>query len=152
MRRVKPLIVAGVAVISAAAWLALASVGGEDGDAAQVPTATASVPAVAGYVVHIDPATGEFVAQAQSTVSVVLDESMRNSLSTSSEGLEVVPSPVPGGGMMVNLQGRFQNMFVAAVDETGRVAASCNSSLPRDGNSDVKAAASDENTGEGGER
>lgn len=152
MRIAKPLIAAGAAVISAAAWLALAGIGGEGGETAKAPTTDAPVRAAAGYVVHIDPETGEFVAPTQNTVSVELDEWMRNALSTSSEGLKVVPSPVPGGGMMVDLQGRFQNTFVAVVDESDHVAATCNSSHPNDGNSPAGAVGNDETAGEGGER
>jgi hypothetical protein len=46
-------------------------------------------------------------------------------LSTSSEGLVEEKSPVAGGGVMVNLQGRFQNAMTIAVDENGTVAAPC---------------------------
>lgn len=84
----------------------------------------------AGMVVHVDPVTGEFVAPGDGTVPVTLDKEMLNALSTSAEGLVETPSPVPGGGVMVDLRGRFQSTHIAVVDGDGRFSAACYSGAP----------------------
>jgi hypothetical protein len=156
MKRIKSLGVACIATVSVAAWLVCAGVAVYSGGTAQPPTpdnavqataAGAAAAQTAGYIVHIDPEMGIPADASPDAVPVVFDEELRNALSTSSEGLVEVPSPVPGGGIMVDLEGRFQNTFVAAVDESGRVGASCTSSLPRDG----EPASSSEDAVEGGE-
>jgi len=45
--------------------------------------------------------------------------------STSSEGLVVEKSRVAGGGIMVNLQGRFQNAMTMSVDSNGHTTSAC---------------------------
>lgn len=70
----------------------------------------------AGMRVYIDPVTGEFAeppagaAHAPSAAS-----------STSDAGLVEIPSPVPGGGVMVDLQGRFRRPLVATIDADGKM-------------------------------
>ena len=127
MRRTKPLIIIGTAVAVVAAWVVLGVVQVvQDEDARTAsPAEHKSAARSAGYVVHIDPATGRVTEPSPSTVPVAIDEQWANRLSTSSEGLVEKPSPVPGGGTMVDLRGRFQNTFVAAVDDSGRVGATC---------------------------
>jgi hypothetical protein len=49
----------------------------------------------------------------------------RPEFSTSGEGLEVEPSPVPGGGVMIDLQGRFQHAATAAVLDSDSVVVEC---------------------------
>ena len=124
MKRTKPLIVVAAGATVLAAWLAAG--GAPDEDARTVsPMDRESDAQSAGFVVHIDPATGRVVEPSQHTVAVTIDEQRSDRLSTSSEGLVEQPSPVPGGGTMVDLQGRFRNTFVAAVDDSGRVSATC---------------------------
>ena len=75
----------------------------------------------AGFVIHVDPQTGDLVADpAVVDAPVTIDDA----LNQSSEGLEQVPAPV-GGGRMVDLQGRFQNTYVATVDDEGNLEAEC---------------------------
>jgi hypothetical protein len=82
----------------------------------------------AGQVISVDPATGKLRApQAADLVEI-----LGNAVSTSDEGLTVEKSPVAGGGMMVNLQGRFQNALTATVDANGNVQAPCVSGSLRD--------------------
>ncbi len=77
-----------------------------------------AVPATnVGMRVAIDPATGR-ITQDQ-LVNPVTDP-----LNWSDEGLVQEKSPV--SGTMINLQGRYQNTFVASVDESGNVTAECN--------------------------
>jgi hypothetical protein len=80
-----------------------------------------------GYVAHIDPATGEFIATPTHLAPSQIDEKLFDVLTTSSAGLIEEASPVTGGGIMVNLQGRFQNVFVAALGDSGDITATCKS-------------------------
>jgi hypothetical protein len=50
---------------------------------------------------------------------------LSNALSTSDEGLKIVPSTVEGGGIMVNLQGRFQHSMAVVTDENGKPVGAC---------------------------
>jgi len=104
------------------ALLALPVVAGGDRlqtmPAAQDP---AQMPAfAAGQILNLDP-TGKFSpAQHASDVQLLLGDAA----STSSDGLVVEKSTVPGGGIMVNLQGRFQNAMVMTVDAKGNTVTS----------------------------
>ena len=86
----------------------------------------------AGYFVHIDPVTGKPTAPTPGTVAVPLDARTRYALSTSFAGLQRTPSPVPGGGYMINLQGRFQHGHVAIKDKRSGVLVPCLSGIPHD--------------------
>jgi PAS domain-containing protein len=62
-----------------------------------------------------------------------IEQRMREALSTSSDGLVEVRSLVPGGGIMVDLNGRFRQIMVATVNENGEFSVVCTSgpgSLP----------------------
>jgi hypothetical protein len=52
----------------------------------------------------------------------MLSPAEANALSTSHLGLVQVPSPVRGGGVIVDLQGRFRAPLLATVGEGGQVA------------------------------
>jgi len=78
-----------------------------------------------GYVVHLDPVTGEFTSTPQRPLPLTSAETLQNAPLTSSQGLTEEFSPVRDGGIMVDLQGRFQNVFVAAFDDSGGVSATC---------------------------
>ena len=63
-----------------------------------------------GWKVYVDPQTGVIRrGPAPGTVPAPLSPQEQERLSTSSEGLVVVPNPGPGGGVMMDLQGRFHN-------------------------------------------
>ena len=141
MKRKFPLIVLIFAVITTAAMLA--TNGPTVGEKISTPAAPVSSPA--GYMVHIDPVTGQLADPGPGTRPVVFDARLQNALSTSPEGLEEVASPVEGGGTMVDLQGRFQSTMVSTVDENGVLRAPCFSGLP-----DSSTSGRDK-TGEGGE-
>ena len=80
-----------------------------------VATDTSVAPGEAGMIATIDPETGETVVSAGSG----------DAFNTSDEGLVEVPSTAPGGGMMVDLQGRFQNTAVATVCDSDSVHIRC---------------------------
>jgi hypothetical protein len=82
----------------------------------------AAVPAGAsGMRVYIDPQTGAILSEpAPGTVPLQLTPQEQNSFSTSSQGLVQVPSSVPGGGVILDLQGRFQSPLIVTIDANGK--------------------------------
>lgn len=87
---------------------------------------TSNAVALTGYMVHVDPATGEFSDKGGIAVQLTAQE--MNNLSRSEEGLFEENSPV--SGRMVNLQGRYQHAQVVHVDENGNITSSCVSGQP----------------------
>ncbi len=86
------------------------------------PASPAAVPAfAAGQILNLDP-DGKFTpAQHAADVQLILGDVA----SQSQEGLVEEKSPVQGGGVMVNLQGRFQNAMTMSVDANGQLSAPC---------------------------
>lgn len=80
-----------------------------------------AAPAVSQRVT-IDPETGDFVDSPPPGGS---RSSVAPFLSTSQEGLEQVFSPVPGGGVMVDLKGRFRQVMKATIGPDGRARVYC---------------------------
>jgi hypothetical protein len=117
----KPQLLACAVIIAAAGFL-LDQISGR-----AAPTTIPRPLPTAGYVVHIDPLTGEFTPAPSPSMETKSDEWLQNALRTSSQGLIEEPSPVAGGGIMVDLRGRFQNVFVAALDDSGGLSAACSS-------------------------
>ena len=79
-------------------------------------------PVSSGMVIYIDPQTGAILkAPAPGTVPLQLTPALQNALSTSDQGLAESPSSVPGGGVKVDLQGRFQSPLFATTDANGKV-------------------------------
>jgi hypothetical protein len=54
---------------------------------------------------------------APGSISLPLTSEFREALSTSAAGLE--QAPLPGGGVVVDLQGRFQSPLIATIDANG---------------------------------
>jgi hypothetical protein len=70
--------------------------------------------------IYRDPVTGELgdpPAEAPDQISLP----PADALSTSSEGLVETPSPMPDGGVMVDLQGRFRSPLIATQDAEGKI-------------------------------
>lgn len=75
----------------------------------------------AGMVIYIDPQTGAILKEpAPGTVPLQLTPVLQNAFSTSHQGLVEVPSAVPGGGVKVDLQGRFQSPLLVTIDANGK--------------------------------
>ena len=75
-----------------------------------------------GMMIYIDPQTGAILKEpAPGTVPLQLTPELQNALSTSHQGLVETPSSVPGGGVKVDLQGRFQSPLVVTIDADGKV-------------------------------
>jgi hypothetical protein len=73
-------------------------------------------------MIYVDPQTGALRKEAApGTVPLQLTPELRNAISTSHQGLVEVPSPVPDGGVTVDLQGRFQSPLFATIDANGQI-------------------------------
>ena len=79
----------------------------------------AADPGRAGSWIHVDPQTGKRVARPAASVAIAADPAF----STSHQGL--VEQPAPGGGMMLNLQGRFRSAATATVGVDGKAHVEC---------------------------
>ena len=76
----------------------------------------------AGMTIYVDPQTGAILREpAPGAVPLQLTPQLRNSLSTSHQGLVETPSSVAGGGVKLDLQGRFQNPLIVTIDADGNV-------------------------------
>jgi len=98
-----------LAVVAAALLWGSFSNDNPEGETATLPVPSSSM------VTHIDPVTGEPIsspAPGQSPATGQPD----GSLSHSTEGLVEEESSAPGGGVIMDLQGRFQNQAIAVVD------------------------------------
>ena len=76
--------------------------------------------------VTIDPDTGDFIdppAAEQPARGQVAP--LASALSSYHGDLVVVPSPTPGGGLMVDLRGRFQQVMKATIRPDGPPAVHC---------------------------
>ena len=99
----------------------------QTGSGTSVSKPPAEKPAVvpggtSGMIIYIDPRTGAFLQEpAPGTSRLQLSPQLQNAFSTSHQGLVEVPSPVPGGGVKVDLQGRFQSPLVATIGADGKV-------------------------------
>ena len=71
-----------------------------------------------GFRAYIDPETGQLTVPPEDAPA---EEPTAAALATSDEGLVAVPSPVPGGGNVVDLKGRFRSPLMATVDAEGKV-------------------------------
>ena len=78
----------------------------------------------AGQILNVDPTTGKLVDTPAQSIRA-LQDAMGSALSTSGEGLVAQNSPIAGGGVVVDLQGRFQNAVAAVVDANGVLQAPC---------------------------
>ena len=91
---------------------------GSNAGASQPPAAVPK--GAAGMIIYIDPQTGAILNEpAPGTVPLQLTPKLQNALSTSHQGL--VETPAAGGGVKIDLQGRFQSPLVATIDANGNL-------------------------------
>lgn len=88
---------------------------------AGAPAAVASAP---GYRIQLD-FNGQITEEASPADAAELKKALDQMVNTSSAGLVEVPSPVSGGGTMIDLRGRFQTSAAAVVDADGHLTAPC---------------------------
>lgn len=120
MKRTTLVIIAASGAIALAVWQ-LAPAGGKDKPANDIPEASPQTVAP-GYTVHFDE-NGNIVAEATPADQAELEAALSNVVNTSSEGL--VEKPLAGGGMKMDLQGRFQSASTAFIDSNGNLTAPC---------------------------
>lgn len=90
--------------------------------AAQEGKPAAAAAAQGGMKVYLDPQTGALRdTPAPGTAPLILSPQEQNALSTYSGDLEQIPSSLPGGGVMVDLKGRFQSPLMATIGPDGKV-------------------------------
>lgn len=77
----------------------------------------------AGRRVHIDPTTGRIGAGPPSVPAIAAGGA--NALSTSGEGLPETPGTTRGGGIKIDVQGRFRNVVVATLGQDGKLTTRC---------------------------
>lgn len=68
---------------------------------------------------YIDPETGELVSPPEQETPAASRSVQPSAFSISPETMEEASSPVPGGGVMIDLKGRFQNPVSATVEGNG---------------------------------
>ena len=82
----------------------------------------AAADGVGGMTIHVDPKTGAILKEsAPGSVPLQLSPQLRNALSTSHRGLVETLSAKPGGGVKIDLQGRFQSPLVVTIDADGEM-------------------------------
>lgn len=79
-------------------------------------TATIGGAKAAGFVVHIDPATGEFHPEPPPDRSITPQAAR----APEPQFFEI-PSTVPGGGVVVELKGHFRAPLIATIGSDGKV-------------------------------
>jgi hypothetical protein len=70
---------------------------------------------------YIDPETGEFITPPEPQVPATEMLAPQAAFSTSHDNLVEIPSPVAGGGTMVDLKGRFRSPLTATIDSSGKI-------------------------------
>jgi hypothetical protein len=91
---------------------------GSNAGASQPPAAVPK--GAAGMIIYIDPQTGAILNEpAPGTVPLQLTPKLQNALSTSHQGL--VETPAAGGGVKIDLQGRFQSPLAVTIDANGNL-------------------------------
>jgi hypothetical protein len=99
----------------------------QTGSGTSAPQPPAEKPAAvpegaSGMIIYINPQTGELRKDpAPGTVPLQLSPAERNAFSTSHQGLVEAPSSVPGGGVKLDLQGRFRSPLAVTIDPDGKV-------------------------------
>ena len=99
------------------------------GDATAPTADTAVIAPPAAYRVHIDPATGAYTAPDHG-VEFDMSKAISDALNTSHEGLFIEDSPVKDGGIMVDLQGRFQHGMLMTINKSGERSFPCMTGSP----------------------
>jgi hypothetical protein len=83
-----------------------------------------------GMKVYIDPETGEFLDSPPEKIPTEIRRADEEAISTSSEGLEEREVDKPGGGVMIDLKGRFRHYQTATKDADGNIIIRCTPEIP----------------------
>ncbi len=90
-------------------------------------TPAASAPGAASLTVTKDPITGRLRPATADELAELTTEDTQKAVSTSDVDLFEVASPAPGGGVMVDLQGRFKSAHQASRSAGGELLIECDS-------------------------
>lgn len=82
-----------------------------------------------GMKAYKDPVTGKFTTPPPGAVEHT-DIPEQRGLFDAQEPLKAKPSPVPGGGIEIDLQGRFQSYTKATKGADGKISIECNVGKP----------------------
>ena len=136
-RRVRPwLFLCGIAVLLAAVVAILTEEprGAEAQPSVPVAAAASADPIIspgsAGLKTYRDPVTGERRAPVPGVVIPALTPAQRNARSRSHEGLQQVQGATPGGGVMVDLKGRFRSTTLSVRQSNGTYTVRCLDQVP----------------------
>jgi len=102
------------------AGITLQSCSDQSTDTGQTSSQTSGVATRPGLKAYKDPVTGKFgppPAGVQSSLPASALSNQKSAVSVMKE----VPSPVIGGGMMIDLKGRFRKDLIATKDAEGRI-------------------------------
>lgn len=82
--------------------------------------------------VYVDPVTGQIGAPPPEVGGTQRQLSPEEQSSLSTSGADLVPTPLPGpgGGVKVDLQGRFRSQTVATIDGQSKLSIQCTSETP----------------------
>jgi hypothetical protein len=83
-----------------------------------------------GMKVYIDPETGEFLDSPPEKLPSEMPEAAEEAISTSHEGLEIIEVDKPGGGVMMDLKGRFRHYQKATKNADGNITIRCTPEAP----------------------
>lgn len=125
--------IAGASALVGAAQLPAQELGGRPEPADQPTSSPVAQPrsapvSQAALRIYVDPTTGKVIAPPRAPAAPAPSAKPSPSLDTSGQGL--VRTPAPGGGVMINLQGRFRNQAVATMSADGRVDQKCQAAPP----------------------
>jgi hypothetical protein len=129
MKRTATGSIAAIALLGVAIWFFQAGTSSRP-NASEAKSTIDGAPAAQdqGMRVYRDPVTGQFIPRPEGLVEPEFPKDLNDPLSTSGEGLEI--KPAPGGGVMMDLQGRFQNTATVNVDAQGKPVISCDTENP----------------------
>ena len=106
------------------AWADDAGQTAKDASVQRPPSTSSSPVAAQGLQIYRDPQTGQIGPPPPGARPLELSPAERRMLSHSEEGLPP-PRVLPGGGVALDLQGRFRNMAVGTVGSNGQAAVGC---------------------------
>ena len=74
-----------------------------------------------GVIVHIDPKTGEIITPSTGALPGEVPQAPVDTTKKPPAELREVPSPVPGGGVVIHLDERFDTPLTATIDADGNI-------------------------------